>query len=53
VTLEINIMLILILGVTPFWDQSFLNTPDPTDVGFQNIAKPSTYNFSGPVANIG
>ncbi len=51
--LEINIMLILVLGVSPSWDQTFLNIPDPTDVGFQNIVRPSAYNFSGPVTNTG
>jgi hypothetical protein len=51
--LEINIMLILVLGVTPSWDQNFLNIPDPTDVDFQNIINPSAYNFSGPMTITG
>jgi hypothetical protein len=51
--LEINILLILVLGVMPSWDQTFLNIPDPTDVGFRNIVKPSAYNFSGPVTTTG
>lgn len=47
---KINIMLILVLGVTPSWGQNFLNISDPTDVDYQNIINPSAPQSPKPIA---
>ena len=49
---KINIMLILVLGVTPSWGKSLLNISDPTDVDYQNIINPSAPQSLKPIATI-